>query len=74
MTIDELRRSATLLRTVAEAEIARLEGDDARVASLLDSVDPAEARGLAHRADFDAGAKALGRRLFPESVRTRKVW
>lgn len=63
MTIDELRRASVLLRTLAEAEVARLEGDDARVASLLDSVDPVEARGLANVATFDAGVKSITRRV-----------
>lgn len=71
MTTAELRRVAVILTTVAEAEVARIEGDDARVVSLLDSIDPVEAFGLANRATFDAGVRAIGRRI-ERSVRT--VW
>jgi hypothetical protein len=59
----ERRRAAVLLRTLADAEIARLEGDDDRVVSLLNSVDPVEARLVANELDFDAAVRALSRRL-----------
>jgi hypothetical protein len=76
MTIDELRRTSVLLRTLADAEVARIEGDDARVVSLLDSVDPVDAVSLARRADFDAGVKALTRRIavVDEVLSIRTPW
>lgn len=85
MTIAETREAARLLRVLAAAEIARLEGDDddESVRRLLDSVDPVDARRLADSLDFDASVRALYRRTSPtpELVEriaaysnTRKVW
>ena len=79
MTIRELRRVAVLLRTLADVEHADIVGDSREVGRLLAGVDRVEARELARRADFDAGVKALSRRVAvaedvlavrPPSVRT----
>jgi len=76
MTANELRRVAVLLRTVAEAEVARIEGDDVRVVSLLNSVDPIEARGLSHAAGLEAGVRALYRReaVLTDVLSIRTPW
>jgi hypothetical protein len=54
----DLRQAATLLRTIASAEIARLELDEDRVRSLLDSVDPVEAMSLAAFLEVEASIRA----------------
>lgn len=54
MTSNDLRAVAALLRIVAEAERARLEDDWARVATLLNAVDPVEADLLAALAFVEA--------------------
>jgi hypothetical protein len=63
VTISELRRAASLLRTLAEVEHADAVGDSREVGRLLAGVDPVEARGIAQRADFDAAVKSLARRI-----------
>ncbi len=74
MTQRDRRRAAVLLRTLAEAEVARLEGDGARVVSLLDAVDPVEVRRIADTLDFDAAVKVIARRIAPRPWDSRKVW
>ena len=63
MTIGELRRASILLGVLAEVERADAVGDSREVGRLLSGVDPAEARSLALRADFEAGARCLSRSL-----------
>lgn len=75
MTVAEMRRASTLLRVLANAEIARLEDDPDRVVQLLDVVDPVEVHALANTLAFDAAARDVARRIQPmPAVAIRKPW
>lgn len=78
MTVRELRRVAEIVRIAAIAEHARIIGDTDTVDAILNRIDPNECDELAAKLDFDAGVRALGRRLFPRTpsttTSTRKPW
>lgn len=54
----DLRHSARLLRTLGNAEFARLSNDLETVTRTLDSVDPLEAYGLAAQLDAEAAIRS----------------
>lgn len=61
MSLDELRRAATLLRTLADVELADALGDSREVGRLLAGVDPVETRRLANSLTRDTAIRSLHR-------------
>lgn len=76
-TSADLSRAATLLRTLAEAERARIVDDNDKVARLLDSVDPLEAYAIAATLEFEAAVHFAGlsqRSTRPSFASIRRPW
>jgi hypothetical protein len=71
VTADDLHKSATLLRTLASAEHARLADNAVELHRLMDPVDPIECMALAACLDSAAAIRKAGLTSVPERAMVR---